>query len=425
VLTGICALLAAVAIPIGGKLGDRFGRRRMCLWVGYIRILLMTSCAIPTSGPVFFVMYCIARTLGGVMSAFPAAILSDVTNKEERPRFFGIYGGINGAAFVFGLFLGGVIVDYLGGLSAFVLFAPFGLTALILITRFFPNKPSENPAPIDVRGMVLMTLGVGSVLVWCSFGGRFFSRTSPFGIALLVAGAVFLWLLFRVEQKVPDPLINLKMFRMKPLIISFSGNLLIAPMMSTFSSVLILFGEHSLGLSATVCGTLALPKNIMFALVPPLLGAWLAKDHSRFRITFLGAGIFLTAGCVIASFWNTSTPVLTIYLSMLVLGVGTCCQTVSIQPYTQVKVPQKDLGVATAMVSFANSFGVVIFNVVYNMVYNPRYNAAVELGAETHLPAAMTEIFSIMCVFSAFCCALIVVLTLILVPRKEGKRVNV
>jgi len=57
--------------------------------------------------------------------------------------------------------------------------------------------------------------------------------------------------------------------------------------------------------------------------------------------------------------------------------------------------------------------------VVYNVVYNPRYAAAMELGGGAHLGVAMGEIFDIMCYFSAGCACVIIVMSLILIPRNK------
>ena len=88
IMGGITSLVGCIVTPIGGKLGDRFGRRRVCLLAGYLRLALMLFCAIPTNGPIFFVIYVLGNLVGGFLNAFPATILSDVTTPEERPRCF-------------------------------------------------------------------------------------------------------------------------------------------------------------------------------------------------------------------------------------------------------------------------------------------------------------------------------------------------
>lgn len=192
ILGGVTSLVGCIVTPIGGKLGDRFGRRRVCLLAGYTRLALMLFCAIPTSGPVFFAAYVLGNLVGGFINAFPATILSDVTTPEERPRWFGVFGTINGAALLIGLLGGGIIVDLLGPLATFLFFAPFGLSALVLLTLYYPNVPSSECSKLDKSGMVLLGFGTASVLAWCAFGDMLFPRVSVFGLSLLIIGIILL-----------------------------------------------------------------------------------------------------------------------------------------------------------------------------------------------------------------------------------------
>lgn len=422
ILGGISSLFSCLITPVGGKLGDRFGRRRVALVAGYIRLFLMMFCAIPTSGPVFLVVYTAGTFAGGLLNAYPSAILSDVTLPEERPRWFGLFGTINGASLLIGLLGGGLVVDYLGPFSVFWFFAPWGVVAMILITIFYPNKQAEERRPIDWAGIGMLGVGLSCILAWCAFGGTYIDRSSPFGVGLLVVGVAVIAVLLLYERRAADPIINLKLFRNRNFSMSFSCHLLIAPMMCLCSSVLVLFGQMSLGLSATVSGTLALPKNILFLVVPTFLGAWVARDQYRFRYTFLGCGVAIAVASVLAALWSVDTPVWAVYCVMLIFGVGTSCQAVSIQPYMQIAVPPQEMGIASALLMFANSIGVAIFNAFYNIFYNSKYSAAMELGGGPYLARAIAETFSAMAVLSAVCAVILVVIALVLIPSRRTKK---
>lgn len=419
ILSGAIALASCIVTPIGGKLGDRFGRRKVCLLAGYLRLILMLLCAIPTSGPLFFTLYVAGNVVGGLLNAFPVTILSDVTTPDERPRWFGVFGAVNGAALLIGLLGGGLVVDFLGPLTAFLFFAPFGLTALVLLTRHYPNAPSPTAVDLDKFGMLLLSAGLSCVLSWCAFGDILFSRLSPVGTGLLILGAALLAALLYYERRAKDPLFNLALFQNSHFAMSFLTHLLIAPMVCLCSSVLALYGQVGLGLSATISGTLALPKNILFVLLPSLLGAWIARDQRRFRTAFLTCGGAIALASLLSSVWDTHTSVLTIYLVMILFGIGTSCQSVCIQPYMQMSVPPSDMGIAAAMVQFANSVGTVIFNAFYNIFYNARYSAAMELGGGEHLAQAISQVFSLVALLSAASGVLIVLFTLLIVRAEH------
>lgn len=419
ILTAVSALLQCIITPLGGKLGDQFGRRRVCLIAGAIRVALLIGCAIPTSGTLFFLFTAIGGGVGGMLFSLPHSILSDVTTLEERPLWFGLFGTINGVAMVIGLFFGGIIVDAFGPFSLFPITAILGAAALVLLFLFYPNQPAETASPIDWGGTGLLSVTLICLIGWCSLGGIMFDRKSPIGIFMLVAGFLFLFGLIQYERRVPAPLLTPRLFRNRGFVVSFSVQLLIPPMVYLCSSVLILFGQTVLGLSAAVSGTLAMPKNLLFCILPMILGSFLAKDSNRFRLTFFLCGSAICLGSVIAATWTASTPLIGIYLTMLIFGLGTSCQSVSIQPYMHLEMDPQDIGIATAMIQFGSSVGSVLFTAFYTIFYNLKYASAVSAFGEAGIPLAVSQTFSALSLFSAVSGALIAAVAVFLIPKRR------
>lgn len=420
ILSALSALLQCLITPLGGKLGDQFGRRRVCLTAGVIRLALLLCCAVPTSGAVFFLLTSIGGAVGGLLFPLPYAILSDVTTLKERPRWFGLFGTINGIAMVLGLFLGGIIVDRFGPFSLFPLTSLLGAAALLLIFLFYPNRPAETASPIDWGGIGLLGPSLVCLMGWCSLGGTLFDRRSPLGVLLLSAGIFFLLLLIRFERRAPAPLLTPHLFHSRGFVVSFSVQLLIPPMVYLCSSMLTLFGQTVLGLSAAASGTLAMPKNLLFCILPMFLGSFLSKDNRRYRIVFFLCGTGITLGGLSAASWTASTPLILVYLTMLFFGVGTSCQSVSIQPYMHLEVAPHEIGIATAMLQFGSSIGSLLFNAFYTIFYNSEYTAAVTACGEAGIPLAVARTFSALSLFTAASGVLIAAVALFLVP-KSGK----
>jgi len=424
ILGGITALLGCIVTPIGGKLGDLLGRRKVFLIAGYLRLVLMLLCALPGNGTTFFILYVVGNFFASALSAYPTTVLSDVTLPEERPRWFGVFGTINGGALVVGLLGGGIMVDLLGPMSVFLFSAPFGLVGLILLTLYYPNRPSAEKTKLDSGGIILLAIGFTCILSWCAFGGTLFKRTSALGLALIVVGLIMLVILYCYERRTKDPLLDFTLFRNKHFTVAFFTYLAIAPMVQLCASTLVLYGQVSLGLSATVSGTLALPKNLVFFILPTFLGAWLARDSRRFRAVFLLCGGTIAIASALSATWTVNTSIFTIYVVMLIYGVATSCQSVCVQPYMQLAIQPADLGRATGMILFGSSIGSTIFNSAYNVFYNYKYAAAMELGGGVHLAQAVSETFSLLSVLSAVCGVGILVLALTLIPRVKAKKTS-
>ena len=109
----------------------------------------------------------------------------------------------------------------------------------------------------------------------------------------------------------------------------------------------------------------------------------------------------MVIGSLIAAGWGIQTPVIRIYLTMLIFRISTSSQAVCINPYMQLSVRHEEMGIATAMIYFSNSVGVVMFNSFYNIFYNAKYAAAMAAGGGIHLRQAVADVFSVMSLVSA------------------------
>jgi len=407
-ISGVNALLLCVITPVGGKLGDRFGRYQIGLTASLVRLILMAMCMLHTNGLIFTVLYALITIVSGILGSFPLAILSEVTTSAERPRYFGIFGAINGVALLIGLLGGGLIVDYIGAFHTFLIFIPVGLLYTIIIAVYYPhNENITDTEPIDITGIILLGCGISSLLVWCNFGGVSFGRISFIGISLITAGIIFLLLLIRHEKSCKNPFLNLNFFKNGKFLLSFLTSVLISPMVCLCSGILVLFAKISLELSATVSGTLALPKNIVFLILPVFLGKWLEKDLNRFKTIFLLCGFSIALGGLLASFWDIYTSIWTIYCTMIIFGIGTSCQSVCIQPYMISSIPSKELGAATSMTAFGNSLGIAVTTAIYGILYNDNYNTS-----GLALRQSMADTFSIMAVICGISGVFIILSTL-------------
>lgn len=362
----LTSIIYVLFVPVGSRLGDRLGRRRVVLAAGWLRLAIILAVAIPTNGVLFLILYSLGNCMAGLTNALPTTIVSEVTIPQDRPRWFGILGTLNGAALLLGLFGGGLVVDHMGSLAVFVFFLPLGLVSLVLLSRYYPNRPAGE--------------------------GR-------------------------------APLLSFALFKKREFSLSFATHMLIAPMMSLCSTVLALYGQLGLGLSAAATGALALPKNILFLILPPFLGAWIGGKRERYRLIFLLCGGSIALASILASTWTTATAMIIIYGVMFLFGLGTSCQTVVVQPYMQTAIEPEHLGVANAMVLLANSVGLVFFNAFFNVLYNGRYEAAMAAGGGPSLARAMVEVFSKVARLSALAGLLIMAFTFWLTsPQAQEQR---
>jgi EmrB/QacA subfamily drug resistance transporter len=269
-------LVASVATPIFGRLGDMFGKERLLTLSLAAFAVGSIVCAVSTSlAPTIF-----GRGLQGFGGGvFPLAfgIVRDEFEKDKIPTGMALLGAIAGVGSSIGLPLGGVLVDGVGYHWIFWLSAIMGVVAAITTHLFVPESPVRSPGRVDVTGAVMLGVGLTAVLIAISRGAEW-GWGSFDTIGLIVAGLAVLGLFGWFEKRSSAPLINMTTFVRKPVLTTNVATLLIGVgMISTFVLVPQLAqlpkgGDVGFGLSATEAGLLLVPGGLLSMLIAPAVG---------------------------------------------------------------------------------------------------------------------------------------------------------
>jgi len=213
------SLAIASGVITAGRLGDRFGRRRL-YGIGLALFTLASlACGVaPTAGSL--VAGRIAQGLSAALMAPQAlAILGTAFAGHARARAFSAYGLSMGLAAVFGQLIGGLLIRAdvlgLGWRSCFLINVPVGALALAALRRTVPPSAGTGRARLDLAGMVLVTAAlVATVLPLISgqSAGWPLWTVLSFVAAALLYGA-FVGYQRRLGRSGGAPLIELDLFR--------------------------------------------------------------------------------------------------------------------------------------------------------------------------------------------------------------------
>ncbi len=200
VITGYSLAFGSLLL-LGGRIGDLIGRKRALL-IGLVGF----ACASALGGASLnFPMLVTARTIQGAFGALLApsvlALLTTTfTNPVERGKAFAIYGGIAGAGGAIGLLLGGILTSYASWrwtLFVNLVFAAIASAGALLWLR---NDKAQDHDPLDIRGLLLVTGGLFSVV----FGLSHAETTAwhnPYTVGFLVLGVFLLAVFAFVETR--------------------------------------------------------------------------------------------------------------------------------------------------------------------------------------------------------------------------------
>ena len=158
-------LTFAALVLAGGSLGDRYGRKGALL-VG----LAVFGCATAVGGLVDSSgALIVVRAVMGVGAAliFPAtlSIISNLfTERGERARAIGLWGAMTGLGVALGPISGGWLLEHFWWGSVFVVMAPVAALTFLGGALFVPTSWDPATPPVDVGGLVLSTLTIGTLV---------------------------------------------------------------------------------------------------------------------------------------------------------------------------------------------------------------------------------------------------------------------
>jgi EmrB/QacA subfamily drug resistance transporter len=381
-------LSLAALFAFGGRLADTVGHRKMLI-VGVITFAGASAlCGLTPKGSLaqaWIIAFRIVQGAGGAIM-FPAALAIVVQTfpLRERGRALAMFFGIAGGLTALGPLLGGYLTEWTWR-AIFWVNIPVAIVALILIAVSKPTTV-HRPAPIDFKGLALITAGVGLSV----FG---FQQSATWGwgnpaiAACIVAGGVLLVAFYFVERGIAAPLLDVSIFRIRAflaenLVLGIVG--LVAVPIFFFSSE---YAQIALGKSPSEAGLYIMYFFIGFVIAAQIGGKMLDHDGAKRPVVtgcILGAvGFWLWAGELKSLSFGAQQP----YIILAGAGIGMMLGTSATDAVS--RASRLSYGEATGITqtvrNYAASLGLAILGTI--LVTQMRSHVATSLVARG-VPAA-------------------------------------
>jgi EmrB/QacA subfamily drug resistance transporter len=367
-LTTAYLLTSTAVVPIAGKLADLIGRRG--IYVSGLIIFMAASalCGLAQNMTQLIIFRGIQGIGGGVMMPLAMIVVGDLFTGKERAKFQGIFGGIYGLASVIGPQIGGWIVDSLKWEWVFYINLPVGIIATIFIALGLKGKKQTGPINFDIAGMVTMIVGVVSLLLALSLGGKDYDWNSWQIIGLFALAIIGIVSFVIVETKAKEPILPMYLFKNRTFVtLSLVGFFMTIGMFGAITFVPF-FMQGIIGVSATESGTIMTPMMIAM-IVTSIIGGRIVfkigiKPQIMTGMFIMACGIYLLTTLDM----HTSKLVATSYMGIIGAGLGLVMPTITLA--LQQSFSREVLGVVTSSSQFFRSiggtFGVTVLGAVMN-----------------------------------------------------------
>ncbi|MFI0259663.1 MFS transporter [Streptomyces sp. NPDC017056] len=343
-VTNSYLLALAATLILGGKLGDRFGRRTYYL-VG-VAGFTASSVAIGLVGNIegviafralqgFFGALLMPNTLGLLRAAFPP---------KKFGMAVGIWAMVSSVSTALGPIVGGLLVEHVNWESVFYINAPIGVVALVFSGLVLPqSKNSTGHHRFDLPGVVLLALGLLGV-VFGVVKGETWGWTSAGTLGTIGAGLVLLLVFGRYETRVAHPLLPMRLFRNPALTIGAVITTVNFFVLLGVIFFVMLYLQNVRGFTPVEAGVRTLPLSLASVVASPIGAALTERFSARLAMPL---GMVLQAA---ASFWTLAwdahSPYAVMWPPFVALGLGVGMVMAASSDAIVGNAPVRDAGVA-------------------------------------------------------------------------------
>ena len=276
------------------------------------------------------------------------AIITDIFPREKVATAQGIISGTFAIGAAAGLIIGAYIVQDLSWEwafhTAFILSIILFFVAAVMLKKDVPGEKSK----VDITGATMLMAGVVLILLYLTEAPNI-GWLSLENLAVFIAGVALTVGFFVFENKQTSPLIQLKLLKIRNVLVANLVGILSTLSMFLLFFAVIYYAEYpkpyGLGLSIIATGLTLAPATLVMLIVGPLMGRLVTRIGPK-PILVLGATVSII-GLLLFIFFRGTTVELTVDVAVALIGVVSLI--IPIVNMVSVSVPKENTAVGLGM----------------------------------------------------------------------------
>ncbi|WP_245947346.1 MDR family MFS transporter [Bacillus taeanensis] len=269
-------LATGVSAPIVGYLGDKWSYKYLYLFALAGFTLWSFLCVFAWNIESLIAFRILQGLFSGLIIPTTMTLIYQLIEKEKQAFALSLWSLSSMLAPAFGPTLGGVLIEYFGWKSLFILNLPIGIIAIVVVFFCIPYYKLSKLKGFDFIGFTTVILSSTLLLLVFSQGNQW-GITSWKTLTLLSVGIVFLGVFIKRERSIKQPLLNLRVFQFSRFTYSLILNCIITASIYAGSLLIPVFMQNVQGASALETAIVLLPGSIVMAFLSPVVGKLYGK----------------------------------------------------------------------------------------------------------------------------------------------------
>ncbi len=345
------AVSNAIVLPLTGWLSSRFGGPRVFFWSTALFSIASWLCGLAWSLPSLIAFRIIQGATGGALIPLSQSLLLQNYPDKSKGLALGFWAMVVIVAPIVGPILGGWITENYGWRWIFYINIPLGFLSSFLTYSILGNSSdSKQKTPLDVIGLGLLILAVGSLQIMLDKGNDLDWFGSPFIVTLAVISFVSFCFFFPWNYLSYNPVVNFSAFRYR--------NFLIGTILSSigyfifFGSVVLvpLWLQTQMGYTPFWAGVAVAPIGIIPLFISIFVGKYVNVIDARWMVT-LSFSVFAYTFFLYSTF-NTDVGLWEIMWPRMIQGIGVAFFFVPLVAIALSEIPEKELSHASGVFNF-------------------------------------------------------------------------